>query len=169
LLAESPNDVQKLFDFGRAAVDDLAELHDSLAVENEHGPPVVSAVIAPNPVSLGHLALRVEIGQQGKIEATELLGKRLVRMYAVNTDAQDLGAELREARQVILQRAKLTSSSAGEVERVEGQNNDAALYVTQRQRALAEMGRQREVGRKIAYHQLLIGHGPLLMQHNAAG
>jgi hypothetical protein len=77
-------------------------------------------------------------------------------MYAVNADAQNLGVELREARQVFLQRAKLTSSSAGEIERVEGQDNDAATNVSQCQRARAHMGGQREVGRKIANYQLLV-------------
>ena len=104
----------------------------------------------------------MKIGQQGKIQAAELLGKRSVGVHAVNADAQNLGVELREARQVILQRAKLTSSSAGEIERVESQDRHMAAYVGQRQRALAEMRGQREVGRKIAYHQFLIRHGPLL-------
>ena len=57
----------------------------------------------------------MKIGQQRKIQAAELLGKRSMRVYAVYADAQDLGVELRKARQVFLQRAKLTSSGAGEI------------------------------------------------------
>ena len=73
----------------------------------------------------------MKIGQQGKIQAAELLGKSFMRVYAVNADAQNLGVELREARQVILQRAKLTSSTAGEIERVEGQDYHMAAHVGQ--------------------------------------
>ncbi len=104
----------------------------------------------------------MKIGQQRIIQAAELLGKGVMRMHAVNTDAQDLGVELREARQVFLQRAKLTSSSASEIERVEGKDNDAAANIGQLQRAGAHMGGQREVGRIIANYQFLIGHVPLL-------
>ncbi len=74
----------------------------------------------------------MKIGQQRKIKAAELLGKCFMRVDAVNADAQNLGVELREARQVFLQRAKLTSSSAGEIERVEGQDNQVAAHVGQR-------------------------------------
>jgi hypothetical protein len=104
----------------------------------------------------------MKIGQQRKIQAAELFGKSSMGMYAVYADAQDLGVELREARQVFLQRAKLTSSGTGEIERVESQHHDVAAHVGQRQRARTQVGGQGEIGRRIAYHQFLIGHVPLL-------
>jgi hypothetical protein len=70
---------------------------------------------------------------------------------AVNADAQNLGVELRETRQVILQRAKLTPSSSGEIKRVECQDGHMATQLGQRKRAGADVGREREVGRKIAH------------------
>ena len=57
----------------------------------------------------------MEIGQEGKGEAAELLGERLMGMFTVDADAQDLGIRRFEARVVALERGELVLSGSGEI------------------------------------------------------
>jgi hypothetical protein len=65
----------------------------------------------------------MKIGHEGEGEATEKIGKGAVRVNTIATDAQNLGVELFELRQVFLKRVELGASSVGEVERVKGQHD----------------------------------------------
>jgi hypothetical protein len=100
----------------------------------------------------------VKVGQQREIQSAQLLSEGLMRVNAVNADAQNLGIKLVEARQVVLKRAELDPSSAGEIENVESQDGDVATQIGELQRAGADVGRQRKVGGKISYRNRIRRH-----------
>ncbi len=76
---------------GSAPLDHLAVAHHTLRVNDHNRAPAVAFVLAPKPLGLRHLAFGVKVRQEREIQPPQLLREGLVRVNAVDADAQNLG------------------------------------------------------------------------------
>jgi len=118
--------------------------HNAVAVNDDDGAAAVAFVFAPQAVGFGHLALRVEVGEERECNPAQLLGESLMGVYAIYTEAQDLGIKLLEAGEILLQLAELDASGAGEIQDVKRQHHHFSSQFGEAQRAEAGVGGQRK-------------------------
>jgi hypothetical protein len=125
-----------------------ADLH--LGVEQEERAPgnavIALEIGAPDAPGVDQLAL--EVGDQLEGQAAQLLGEGLVRVDAVDADAEDADPGLLELLEVVPKLGKLIPSTGCEVEDVEGDHSRRVALHRLRKAHLSAAGRgQLEIGR----------------------
>lgn len=158
LLSNLAHQIQDRLHLRQTARKNFAVPHPARAIDDDNGALAVTTFFTPHAIRLRHSTFRMKVGEQGKRDAAQLFGKSLMRVDAVYADAQHVGLELGEARQIGLQRFELGASTAGKIEDVESENDRLAAQIGEAQRALAGVREQTEIGRHLPHSDGLLRH-----------
>ena len=133
-------------------------LHHAVGVDQDRGAIADAGAVEPEAVSLGDVALRMEVSQQGIVDPAKAIGPCAVTELAVHGDTQDLGIAGIELAKQRVQARDFRASGGGEVEGVEDQE-DLLTLEARELHLLIGVAVEREVGRGCAF--LNDAHGKL--------
>src|SRR5918998_1726129 len=109
----------------------VGPLHRPLPVHQHQAASGYAVLVRPHAVGPGHLALRVEVGQQREVKV-QVAAEGAVAERPVDRYAEQLRAALLELAQHLLVDAELVGADRAEVGRVEDQEDPAAAEVRER-------------------------------------
>src|SRR5688500_607906 len=120
----------------RARVDadwrQVAPAHHALGIDDEEGTFRDAVLLTICAVAAGHPSLRLEIGEQGKMDLARL-GEGAMAPHAVHGHAKHLRAELLELTRQLAVDGHLVAADRAPVGGVEGQDHGPAAQLRKRE------------------------------------
>ena len=108
--------------FRNALIVLFGKTNDSILVDNKNS-ALGKSLLPQAVVHRAYGAVRIKIGEHGKVDAAHFFRKRLVRKRRINTDAQHLSISSLEFLSVFFEVRQFLLSATGKIQRVESEDN----------------------------------------------